>query len=282
MLKKAIIFLTTIMVGCSTASQSSSTSSVVKPTKETTKESTPATSEPKATTTPNSSPSENTVYGVTKLISLELADGWEVVPDGYDSPYTYLYQDWVTIQKDEAKIQIEASLDSYGIGLGGDPYIEGKYTYGDYWYSALRTVLDYGNDQEDNIIVDETTLSLEAGGYIGYIFEDYGIMSVTYTNPDGAYADDKDLVAMLNTLHVKDSYGEVKILADKINIRYGNSVDAEKVGTVKKGEKYKVRAIQQDDDYTWYAIGFKDGDPNGGSLTWIADKDGKWIKYTAN
>ena len=33
--------------------------------------------------------------------------------------------------------------------------------------------------------------------------------------------------------------------------------------------------------YTWYAIGFQNGNP-GGSLTWIADKDGKWIDYKEN
>lgn len=238
-------------------------------------------SETSSQSTTPSNEAEKREYGVTKLISFVLPVGWEIVPDGYDSPYTYLYRDYVTIKKGEASISIDVTLDSYPVGIGGDPYIEDTYTYGDFWYEALRNVLDYGNST-GNIVVDETNLSLDAGGYLGYVFNDYGIMTVTYTNPNGAYADDPDLTSLLNSLEVKDSYGGVKILADSINIRYGNSVDAEKVGIAKKGEKYKVRAISQDENYTWYAIGFKDGDPNGGSLLWIADKDGKWIKFKEN
>lgn len=218
------------------------------------------------------------VHGVTGLISLELADGWEVIPDGYDTQYTLQKEDWIQLRKGDMSINIEASLNSYGVGIGGDPYIEADGTIGNYYYAASKTGT---SDTNGDFVPDDTQLTLFGGGYLGYIFDGYGILTIKYENLNGAFFDDPDLNEILETLNVKDCYGTAKVLADKINIRYGNSTDSEIVGTAKKGEKYKVRAVEGDGTYTWYAIGFQDGNP-GGSLTWIADKDGKWIDYTEN
>ncbi len=258
--KKIIVLLSTsILIGCSSQNVPSSTNH---------QSSTSVTIDSTPTEMVEETPNEIRSYGMTKLISLVVPKDWEIMPDGYDSAYIQESTDSIEIRKGEADIRIIASLESYPIGIGGDPYTEGNYTYGDYSYEAIRTSAD-----------DLKQLSLEGGGYLGYIFDDYGILSVEYTNPNGAYADDADLIEILNSLHVKDSYGTITILADKINIRSDTNTDAEKRGIVQKGEMYKVRAIQEDENYTWYAIGYTQGDPNGGSFDWIADKDGKWIEF---
>lgn len=263
-IKNNVIALCTIvLLGCS---KQNSTSSIIKLTPlQTTIPS------PTSTATSILNTTDERSYGMTKLISLVIPSDWEIVPDGYDSPYISLGGDSIEIRKGNADIRITASLESYPTGIGGDPYTEGTYTYGNYTYQAIR------NNSED-----ETILTLDGGGYLGYIFNDYGILSVQYINPNGAYADDADLTKILNTLNVKDSYGTVTILADKINIRSDTNADSEKRGIVKKEQTYKVRAVQGDEKYTWYAIGYTKGDPNGGSFDWIADKDSEWIKFVEN
>lgn len=260
-IKNNVIALCTIvLLGCS---KQNSTSSIMEST-------TSSTSLPTVSTS-TSNTTEERSYGMTKLISLVIPNDWEIVPDGYDSPYISLNEDSIEIRKWDADIRITASLESYPVGIGGDSYTEGTYTYGDYSYEAIRNYSD-----------DKTNLTLDGGGYLGSIFDDYGILSVQYTNPKGAYADDSDLTKILNTLNVKDNYGTVTILADKINIRSDVNDDSEKRGTVKKGQTYKVRAVQGDENYTWYAIGYTKGEPNGGSFDWIADKDGEWIEFVEN
>ena len=279
--KMIIIFLLALLAGCSNAKTSSnftntdqnekiSISATPMPTAKAAsiKDNTKSGNQSSNKSISNETKTQNRAHGVTSLISLELADGWEVIPDGYDTQYAFQKEDWLQLKKGNMYINIEASLNSYGVGIGGDPYIEAEGTIGNYYYAANKNGT---SDANGNF----------GGGYLGYIFDGYGILTVKYENPNGAFFDDPDLNEMLETLHVKDCYGTAKVLANKINIRYGNSTDSEIVGTAKKGEEYKVRAVEGDGTYTWYAIGFQNGNP-GGSLTWIADKDGKWIDYKEN
>ncbi len=217
----------------------------------------------------------NRTTGLTGLISMVVPDGWERQIDGYDSPYEYLNEDRIILKKGEAEVVIEASLKSYGIGLGGDSYSEGTYQLGQFEYQLLRNT-PYDESTKQNI-VDETHLELCAGGYLGYAFDGYGILTINYTNPNGAYLD--DIRGLVESVQLKESYGTATIIADKINIRNGLGTDKGCLGSAKKGETYKVRAIQGDGTYTWYAIGWQDGEPNGGEFKWIADKDGAWVSF---
>jgi len=70
--------------------------------------------------------------------------------------------------------------------------------------------------------------------------------------------------------------GEIEVLANVVNVRDIAGINPHrdnKVGKVKKGEKYKVYAIDEslnDESYVWYQIG---------DNQWVAD-DGTWMKYT--
>ena len=217
----------------------------------------------------------NRSTGLTGLLSAVVPDGWEQQIDGYDSPYEYLNEDRIILKKGEGEVVIEASLQSYPVGIGGDQYIEGTYQLGEFEYQLLRdTPYDEATKQNN---VDETSLKLCAGGYLGYAFDGYGILTISYTNPNGAYLD--DIRGLVESVELKDSYGTATVLADKINIRNGLGTDKECLGSAKKDETYKVRAVQGDGTYTWYAIGWQNGDPNGGEFKWIADKDGDWVSF---
>ncbi len=254
-MKKIIItFLTIGLCACSSTTKSSKDVEVSSVTKEETKQ-------------------EERTYGLTGLISFVLPNEWEVQIDGYASPYIDLEEDRVTISHEQVTITITASLESYPNGIGGDPYSEGEYTYGEYTYEALRHV----NDSEKND-VDETVLTLDGGGYLGYIFDGYGILEVTYSNSNGAYADDVDLTDVLDSLHVSDRYGTITILSDSINQRVDCDIESEKCGTVKKDETYPVRAVKGDGTYTWYAIDYTK-EESGGHFDWVADKDGQWVSF---
>ena len=217
----------------------------------------------------------NRTTGLTGLLSAVVPDGWEQQIDGYDSPYEYLNEDRIILKKGEGEVVIEASLQSYPVGIGGDQYSEGTYQLGEFEYQLLRdTPYDEATKQNN---VDETSLKLCAGGYLGYTFNGYGILTISYSNPNGAYLD--DIRSLVESVELKDSYGTATVLADKINIRNGLGTDKECLGSAKKGETYKVRAVQGDGTYTWYAIGWQNGDPNGGEFKWIADKDADWVSF---
>lgn len=275
-LKLLSVAFLTLLMGC----EAKGTDSNIPKTTQRPSEDTVST--PEATPTATQKPAEvagkdtnNRTTALTGLISLVVPEDWEIVPDGYDSPYTYLNEDRIEIRKGEADLEIIASLQSYGIGLGGDSYTEGNYQLGQFEYQLLRNT-PYDAETKQNA-VGETSLSLCAGGYLGYAFDGYGILTINYSNPDGAYLD--DIRELVESVQLKDSYGTATILADKINIRNGLGTDKESLGVVKKGETYKVRAVQGDGKYTWYAIGWEDGVPNGGEFRWIADKDNAWVSF---
>lgn len=264
-----------LLVGCGARTSGSTISQATQKPSESADSTAVAESATTQEQTDTTDDASNRSTGLTGLLSVVVPDGWEQQIDGYDSPYEYLNEDRIVLKKGKTEVAIEASLQSYPVGIGGDQYSEGKYQLGKFEYQLLRDT-PYDEATKQNY-VDETSLQLWAGGYLGYAFDGYGILYINYSNPNGAYLD--DIRGLVESVQLKDSYGTATVLVDKINIRNGLGTDKECLGSAKKGETYKVRAVQGDGTYTWYAIGWQDGDPNGGEFKWIADKDGAWVSF---
>lgn len=253
-----------VLVGCSNKTTNSESSIQAD------SQSTSISAEPTPTSTSTPKPEEqtqtsNVVTSENSLISLELPDGWKVVSITHDPVINdnELFYDKVSLSKDTATIDIDASLDTY-YGVGGDPVYD----------EPLSDMLKIGKYSYWGGIDNGSEMLIEGGGYLGHIFDGYGTLAVTYFDPKGVTFEDSDFISILESLNISDSYGTATVLANKINIRKEASVDSDIVGTAKKGTSYKVRKVIPYDDYTWYLIGF-DTD----HWEWIADKEGEWIKF---
>lgn len=252
------------LVGCSNKNTNSSSS--IKADRQTSSISAEPTPSSTSTTKPEvQSQTSNVVTSENRLISLEMPDGWKVDSITHEPMINEneLFYDKVSLSKDTATIDIDASLETY-YGVGGDPVYD----------EPLANMIQIGQYSYWGGIDNGTNMTIEGGGYLGQIFDGYGTLTVTYSDSNGVSFEDADFISILESLNINDSYGTATVLANKINIRKDASVESDIVGTALNGNFYKVRKVIPYDDYTWYLIGF-DTD----HWEWIADKDGEWIKF---
>lgn len=253
-----LIALIALLSGCHSESISSAKSSVIN------------NSPVAVTTTPDSLPTaipqpvdevqkEKSLYGAMRYT---IPEGWEngELPVE-ESPYHT--DDFICILKEEQKIEISLLM-GCPAGIGYDRVYErtiedlhvGSYTLG-------------GGISDNNTHLELTNMLFKN--------PDHGIMFVNYTNPNGASENDPDLINFLTSLEVNDCFGTVTVEADEINIRDCEYIDGNIIGSVKKGETYKVYGIkgpsEYTSEYTWYNIGYSE---------YIADLNGEWVKYTEN
>lgn len=206
---------------------------------------------------------ENKLKSLQGAMKYSLPDGWEIIATGIESRYIEVSTDYIGIQKGDKKIAIMLLMRSPA-GIGRDPVYE---------VNIDETKIG-GHTYAGGISDNGTYLDLCAE----MLFDnpEHGVMFVNMTDPDGVSIDDPTLHELLESLEVNDCYGTVTVKADEVNIREGEIASAKKVGTVKKGETYKVFSISgstEYSEYTWYNIGY---------LEFIADKDGEWLEYKEN
>ena len=203
---------------------------------------------------------EKSLFGAMRYT---IPEGWEIVTENPENDDFEIITDHFKIRNGDKQIDVSVIM-RCPAGIGGDPYYErfiDEKTIGNYTLSG--GIKDNG-----------TYLSLQ-----DELFDnpEHGAMFVGYSNPAGVSEDDPDLADLLESLDVNDCFGTVTVIADEINIRNLENTAGDIIGTVKKGETYKVYTIPNPfrprSEYTWYNIG---------ELEFIADKDGEWLSYTEN
>lgn len=224
----------------------------------------PTTPSPDSLTTATPQPvdevqKEKSMYGVMQYI---IPAGWKIGESPVEKN-PYHSDDFICILNEEKKIEISLLM-GCPAGIGYDRV-----------YERNIEDLHVGSYTLNGGISDNNT-RLELTNML-FANPDHGIIFVNYTNPNGAYENDSDLISFLNSLEVNDCFGTVTVEADQINIRDCENTDGNIIGTAKKGETYKVFGIkgpsEYTNEYTWYNIGYSE---------YVADHNGEWLSYTEN
>ena len=193
--------------------------------------------------------------------------------NGKESSETGMYEHWY-----------EDSANSL-FGYGNYP---GNTTVDDFWiydtgYSLFGVYVGQSiEDAASELKLRGWKVNMESSTYndyvlgddtVGLLLSDGKVMRIDFTR-EYTKEDEHKVEEDKEPAKTNGVIGTAYVKVNRIRKRSGPSLNASYGSSrANKGDVYDVYEIVTSQGYTWYRIG---------ASTWIADQDGKWIRYTAN
>ena len=142
--------------------------------------------------------------------------------------------------------------------------------------STFIAVLVYNltDDTKANNCLITVPLKGESGSWVFGGREVTEVFEVDLTSLASRYAS----YELTNILYLKgatlQATGRVQVQVDQLRLRSRESLSSPIIGHAENGRSYPVYEVIQNDDYTWYWLGYDYG--------YIASKEGEWTLYQAN